>query len=436
MRITKTDDRLLEILSIKNLNSIQYKDLFIANPNKKEVLAPGFLITYGPNNSIMFLTTLDPFFDEFVRRIREVYLEEKDHVIREGIRGKEYIDIDPFTKEMLLHGGLEETSSLYQQYATASSYNESLLMEEDVLKALFPIIDYHLKETMMQLQKVLTNTKLSGGINGNYYITGMMDNMPVLLPIYYEGKDNEWKVTVGNILENAIPIEMEGSISSKGIRVLCSIPEYQYIDYTTYTIENNKPIKERRVEHKEKILRKEQVSLPEADAKEPSIIYALDYSPENIHWYYLPWHGCLGLYEDKWYMTEEGEKTEEEQRDRMVHNRIIYLSVTKDNFFLKEIASKRYHKKKDDRTLGGNIRLDDMEKRKIGFITKDGILVETHFSNRGVTGKYQEALSGKYFYQVFTELDKEKGHFIDQRDGLEEKSDLFDIKKYYKKEEC
>ena len=163
----------------------------------------------------------------------------------------------------------------------------------------------------------------------------------------------------------------------------------------------------------------------------------MDSSSYKVVWYALPWNAYIGLYEDKWYMREDGTRTEEEQPERMVQNKIIYLSKTEDSFYLKEIASKRYHRKIDDRTLGGNIELDHMNKRRIGLISKDGVLVETHFSDGGVTGKYKEVLSGNYFYQIYgKDLKKEQAKFIDHEQGLEEKSDLFDVKKYIKREDA
>ena len=435
MKTIITNDQLMEIRQIKELSSVEYRDLYFANPSGKQKLVPGFLITYGPTNTILYLTSVDPYFDEYVKKIREVYLEEKDHVIGEGIMGKQYIQIDTQTKNMLLNGELENTSKLYEEYAKEYSYPESLLMEEDQLKALFPIIEYHLKETLKRWEININNIQLSGGMNGVYYLKGKVNQTPSIIPIYYEPSEDGWKVTFGNLLERAIPLQIEGHFNTKGINILATIPEYEYDDYTSYQIRNNKIWEERIIYQHGGMIHYEAKELPKAESTEPNEIYEMDSDGEGMEWFELPWNSYIGLYEDKWYMTDEGEKSEEEQTDRMVENKIVYVSKTPTTLWTKEIASKRYHKKKDDRTAGGNIQLDYMNKRRIGKTKGDVTLVETHFTRNGVTGKYKEALSGKYFYQVYNrELKKENAKFIDQNDQVEDKTDLFDPKKYIKEE--
>ena len=428
-----TNGQLLTIRQIKELSSVEYRDLYFANPNGKQKLVPGFIITYGPNNNILYMTSADPYFDEFVRKVREVYQEEKDHVISEGIMGKQYIQIDDLTKSMLINGELESTSELYKEYAKEYSYQESLLMEEDKVKALFPVIEYHLKETLERWETRITDIKLSGGVNGVYYLNAKVNQKPSIIPIYFEPKEDGWKVTLGNLFERSIPLQIEGHFSTNGIFVSARILEYEYEDDTFYQIRNNRVWKEREIYQKERMIHYETKDLPVTSKKEPQEVYEMDASAKKIEWYELPWNSYLGLYEDKWYMTDEGERQEEESPHRMVENKIIYLSKTQDTIWTKEIASKRYHRKKDDRTVGGNIQLDYMNKRRIGKLTKDAALVETHFTRNGVTGKYKEALSGKYFYQIYQpDLTKEKARFIDQNDQVDEKTDLFDPKQYIK----
>ena len=236
MKTVITNDQLLTIRQIKDITSIEYKDIFLNVANGEKQLVPGFIITYGNSNTIMFLTTIDPYFDEYVRKIREVYLLEKDHVIRDGIRGKEYIKIDPLTKEMLLNGNIEKTAAMYEEYATAESYQESLLMEEDRLKAHFSIIEYHLKEVLKRFNKTITHIECSEGVNGVYFIKALIDNSPVIIPMHFEEQEDSWKVILGNLLENAIPIQMEGLFTKNGIMIQTTINEYGYSDYSAYTV--------------------------------------------------------------------------------------------------------------------------------------------------------------------------------------------------------
>ena len=131
MQIKRDEDILLEISQIKDIRSITYKDIYASHSSSPTIL-PGFIVTYGAKNTMLFLTSQDKFFEEFVRKIREVYLEEKDQVIREGIKGKEYIRLDPLSRRMLLNGDLDEIEEVYKQYDGRESYEESLLFEEDI----------------------------------------------------------------------------------------------------------------------------------------------------------------------------------------------------------------------------------------------------------------------------------------------------------------
>ena len=435
MKTITTKEELMRIRQIKNITSIEYKDIYLPNSNGNKQLVPGLIITYGDTNTLMFLTSSDPFFDEYVRKVREVYLEEKDHVIREGIKGKEYIQINPTTKEILLHGDLENTTSRIQKYAATSSYKESLLMEEDRLKAIFPMMEYHLKELLKRFDRNISQIKCSEGINGVYYLTAKIQNTPITIPVYYEEQEDSFKITFASLLEDAIPIQMEGMFTKSGINIHTYIEEYNYSDYTTYQVQNNKMVKEREIHFEGRLRHYEKQDLPVTSKDEAESIYKIEGESNGITWYQLPWNAFIGLREDKWYMKEDGTRSKQEENERMVENKIIYLGKNQDSFYMKEIASKRYHRKLDDRTEGGNLLLDYQNMRKIGLLSKDSCIIETHFIDRGVSGKYQEALSGNYFYEIY-DTNLNQGRFINQKDGLEEKSDLFEPKKYIKKEEA
>ena len=94
MRLHKDEQKLLEIRQIQDIESIELKDIFQSNINGKRHVVPGFMVVYGEPLKIIYLTTQDKYFEDYVKRIRQVYLEEKDLVISEGIMGKKYLTID------------------------------------------------------------------------------------------------------------------------------------------------------------------------------------------------------------------------------------------------------------------------------------------------------------------------------------------------------
>ena len=436
VKIEETSNRLIEINQIKELVSITYRDLLIPNGRKSNMVVPGFMVFYGTPAKYLYMTALDPYFNEFVAKLREVYIEEKDHVIHDELFGDLHIDIDNTTRELLLSGELDKTNYGYEEYCNKESYNESLLMEEDVLKALFPIIYYHLKESLKRFDITINNLELSHGINGVYYLKSTINNTEKYLPILYEPSQNSFKITVGNIFNNSIPLELSGRIDANGIIISISINEYEYYEETDYKIENDKLNRIQDVSFRDRLIHYQKDIMKKTTTTTPSTIYELDSSSEGITWYELPWNSYLGLKEDKKYVDSSFEETNEEQSGRVVENRVIYISPTPETFYLKEIASKRYHNKIDDRTLGGNITLDAINKRRIGLIGKDAITVETFFAEEAISsGSYKAHLSGNYFYQVYKELKKDSAMFINKEKGLIDKSDLFDVKKYIKKEE-
>ena len=436
MKTKETNNRLIEINQIKELISIDYRDLIIPNGRKNNMVVPGFMVLYGTPSKFLYMTILDPYFSEFVAKLREVYLEEKDQVISDDIFGKRYIEIDDISRELLLTGELDKTNYGYEEYFETEPYEESLLMEEDVLKALFPIVKYYLKESLKRFDMTITNLELSHGINGVYYLTTTIDNIEKYLPILFEPSENSFKITIGNLFKNSIPLELSGAINKKGITITVSIKDYEYYDETKYEVINDKIVKTQSIDLRDKLIHFQKDNIKETTQKTPIDIYELDSSSDGITWYELPWNAYLGLKEDKDYVDASFTTTDEEQNGRVVENKIVYISPTTETFYLKEIASKRYHNKIDDRTIGGNITLDAINKRRIGLIGKDATIVETFFAEEAVaSGAYKEHLSGNYFYQVYKDLVKDSAMFIDKEQGLTEKSDLFDVKKYIKKEE-
>ena len=433
MQIIRDEDRLLEISQIKDIERISFQDIF-ATEGHTPVILPGFIITYGDKNTMLFLTAQDKFFEEYVRKIREVYLEEKDHVIREGIMGKQYIHIDDLSRQMLLNGDLDNVDGIYKHYDGEESYKESLLFEEDRLTAQLPIIEYHLREIAKTFGLTIGKITTSEGINGVYYMKTTIGKKPVILPVYFEQRENDWKIEIGNVLEDSIPLQIEGTYTKDGIKVHAYIEEYNYSDYTTYTLDKKKMTKAREITYNGKMIHYKEEDLPQVDGTIPNTYVELDDENDDLEWYQLPWNAFLGTKEKDLCLKEDGEIEEGEGEHRLIDRKIVYVSPRKDSFYIKEIATKRYQRRIDDRTLAQSVVLDSVNKSVIGR-QKDNIsLLETHFADGGVRGFYKTQLAGNYFYQIVEgEFKKENKKFIGREDGLQDKTDLLDPKVYSKK---
>lgn len=418
MNAIKDDNTLLEIEQIKNINSISFKNIYTSLDDKSTTIIPGFIITYGDNNKMLFLTSYDKYFEEYVRKIKEVYLEEKNHVLNFGIRGKEYIEIDSLSKHMLLNGNLDNVSELYDEYQDKENYQDSLLFEKDKLEIKMPMIEYHLKETLKKLDLTVININLSDGMNGVYYLSAFIDNMPVILPFYCVEEDDNLYLTIGNIFENAIPLHIDIFYKYDGMHVHSYISEYGFSDYNSYLCRKKKIIAEREVSLLGKIIHYNKQEL-----KEEKNMPVKDFIGNDLLWYKLPWPAYLGTS-----FKEEG------MTDKIVTEEICYVGMNELSFYSKQMINKYYKKIEDDRTSSNIILLDNMNKSITGLYDDETYIIETHFTKDGVSGFYKGHLAGNYFYQVCSSnLTKDNAIFLKKDDGLIEPCNLLKPKKYIRK---
>jgi len=421
MNIIKTDDTLLEINQIKNINSISFKDIY-ASLNNNLTIIPGFIITYGLNNKMLFLTSHDKYFCEFVKKIREVYLDEKDHILDHDLMGDRYIEIDEISKYMLLNGNFSNVSSLYDVYKDKETYDNSLLFEMDKLNVKMPMIEYHLKETLKKLDITVVNINLSNGLNGMYYLSVMLNNIPTLLPIIYKENDSGWSLTIGNILDNAIPLHIDFFYKSDGIHVHSYINEYGYSDYFLYLVKNEKCISEREIYYQDKLAHYSKEELENENS-----IPIDNYLDDNLIWYKLPWYAYIGT-------SLKDDEISKDKTCKVITEKMYYVGINEMSFYIKQMINKYYKKIVDDRTKSESVILDNMNKNVTILYDDDTYIIETYFAKDGVTGFYKGHLAGNYFYQVcLNKLDKNNMIFLKKEDGLIEACDLLNPKKYIRK---
>ena len=437
MKLNKMDKTLIEINKIKNIISIDYKDLFYNSQNEKRHIMPGFLVFYD-NLKFMYLTVADPYFEEFVRKIRDLYEEEKDATVYEGVLGKQKLFISSYARTLLLNGNLDKTSELYSFYKDKESYDESLLFESDRVKSLFPIIEYHLKETFKLFDKTLLNVKLSDGVNGIYYIKGTIDNAPQLLPLFVsKDDDNTYNVIIGGLFDKSYPIKMNIRFKNDELVINSIIDELHFKDSTNYSWLNERVIKRRDVYLGEKLLVYEEEKINEGINKYDNLLSNNEFD-ERTKTYLLPWNASITLSSIIEYIDEFGDITKDESPSRLLRKRMTYLTHSDDSFYLKEMLSKRYSVLTDKLIDRKDIIFDYLNKEIIGIKNNGGYVIETNFSGPAKTGFYKTNLDGKYFYHIslsdeLDEIDINNLIPLGRLNGLEEKTDLIELKKYLKK---
>lgn len=435
MKINETSADLIKINQMKNIRSITFKNLYETRAKEKNAIVPGFIVI--SDQGIMYLTSADEYFEDYVRRIRELYEEEKDQVYEDGILGFEKLEIDPLTKTMLENSHVANTSELYSFYKEKESYKDSLIFESDKLKSFRGIIIHHLKETMKLFDKTITDVRISNnGINGIHYLRCKINNEPQILPIYYEQvDDNSYKISIGNLFDKSIPLNMEIIFTKDGIVVNNTIREYDFSDYTKYEF-NKKGTTEREIHLDKKLKHYEKKDLPQAKTV-PVNLANLDNNEPVCVWYKLPWNAYEGVSLTDQGIKEDGTLGDNDSEDRIISERLVYLACENDDFFIKDSITKRYRKDVSKKTERGEVVFDSLNKEIIGLCQKQGYLIETSFLGNAATGFYRTNLLGNKFYHISSEqekdkLSKENLNSLGREEGLEEKTDLLDIKKYIK----
>lgn len=434
MKINRTSDELIKINKLKNIKSITFKDLYETRAKEKNLIIPGFIVL--SDQGFMYLTSSDEYFEDFVRRIREIYNEEKDETYEDGILGEKKLEVDPLTKSILENGHVSNTSNLYSFYKDKASYQESLLFESDKLKSFGGIIFHHIKETMKLLNKTITDVRLSNGMNGIYYLSCRINNQPQILPMTYQQiEDDSYHVVIGNLFDKAIPLNMEIMFTKNGISVNNCILEYNLTDYTKYEF-NQKGTMERKVHLDKELKHYEKKDLPTA-ANVPENLAKLDNGESVSIWYQLPWNTYEGISITDKGIEEDGSLSDGNSQDRLITERLVYLSIENNDFFIKDTLTKRYRKKSSKREERQEVIFDSLDKEIIGLQQRQGYIIETSFLGTAITGFYKTNLLGNKFYHISHELDqtkltKKNIKTLGREDGLEEKVDLLDIKKYIK----
>ena len=107
------------------------------------------LIVIYDNNNIIGLSSLDKHFDKLVKKIKEVYLEEKDRPIP-GHEFIKYISIDDYSKKILESDSSIKTSDLYSFYKDKTGYDLPLISEQKEVIGFLPLIE-HILSTNLEI---------------------------------------------------------------------------------------------------------------------------------------------------------------------------------------------------------------------------------------------------------------------------------------------
>ena len=413
MKLKSMDNIELEISNIKNIESIKFSDLLLIPSGKvkrdtyetihgdrNDLFIPMLVVSYGEKTLV--LTSFDKHFDFFVKKVKEVYLKEKDRPLP-GFMTEHHIRIDDRSKEILLSETNDKTSSLYSFYKDKKGYEEPLLSSEKEIFGLLPLINYIIDtNATMFNKKYKSSNKLKGyGPRGNYVLFGEIDKLytPIIMQVK-KTSDNTYQFEIGNIIDNLDNLEVKVSFNKTSLEIISKVLKYNYIFLETYRYDNGKMIctKDSYVNDKLIYIKTYKYS------KEPEIpnISKID-GDDNLDWFKLPWGASLGF-------KLEEEKINENTKSQI--RKIQYID-TNDNVFVNlESAEKRFKRRTEDFRFQKDIVFDDVDKTMVGYINNDITYISTTFGDNGALGEYKEKYAGKYFYHAssiteFDQLNKE-----------------------------
>ena len=411
MQIKKMDENLRKIEELINISSIEYKDLSTTKNNKYTVI-PGFMVFYNGLNCL-YLTSQDKYFLEFIKKLREVYLEEKDKVIRvDSFGNNHYIDIDDISKELLLHGELNNIPDIYSFYKNKQSYDKSLLFTDQELKSILPIIKYSLQDTLSLFSVTLNVDNNINGYVNNYYIYGKKNDILCLMPIYYQKEDyNSYRIEIGGLFDKTMSIVMNIRFRNDSLEINSRIDDISFSNNISYKFINNKLVEKQIVyiNGEVKLLKTNNVNTIDF----PSNFKYLE--SNDMTWYNLPWNALYGI-------KKEINRLNDEESIDIEHT--TYLDIQPISFIMKDYLFKQYSNViKSNRFI-----LDNVVSQTIGYKYNDNSYIETSFMDTNTNGYYKQHLGGKYFYHVSSKslIDSIKEDYIplNKMMGILDKTDL------------
>ncbi len=406
MQLYGMDKELIEIYNLHNIESIKIWDLLTSETRKMLVL-PTLLVTYD-GGKILNLGAKDKNFNVFVKKVIEVYHNEKNNILEDDLtdpfRFHQKISIDEKTKEILESGKLEEISEIYSFYNGKDSYDSSLLFQIDEIKLLLPMIKYHIKKFYEFTNRVITFDEGIDGYRNNYVLLAQIDGIETTITLQVNKIDTEeYVIYVGGLNIKLEPIKIKINFSKDAISVDLTFSLYNLISSSLYHV--NKEIPKVTYEIKKNGIPVvfEERNLEET-MNEWENIASLDYD-SSLTWYRLPWNAFWGV---------QQEIKEISDTEKIVKIYKMFIDANNTSFSRREYYAKSYLRNKTTAVDSKEMILDEVKKtiRGICLSKTNGIYaIETEFTDKilGDLNFYDNKLKNRYFYHLAMSLEGVKG---------------------------
>lgn len=412
------DKELVTINQIRNISFIKIYDIasFELDDSRKYTL-PAMMINYD-GNKFLNLSAKDKHFDQFVRKVQQVYIKENPTARVD----KSYspfagdgIDIDPVSKKILLSGNLQRENEIYDFYNDKKFYDRSLLYDKDDMKLILPILKHNFKE-FMEKAGILINYQEDSRLVGyreNYSMDAKVKGFEDKLLFEFSKDDSSYSVVVRSN-EHIFPdTKVKIIINTDAIHIESEMIGKETNSEVIYELINNPSVQ--RITYINGIMA-EYNRVPIAKSENPNIPLQL-LSGFDGDWYELPWGDWYGI-------KESVERVDDFEIVATRDSK--FLSIDDDGFLLHDDYRKKWVKEKGINTVESSMILDDIKKTvKCKRLDDDTFLLETQFIDRAST------TDGKYFYHVTQskktgEITKESLASISRDNNVIYSGDLYD----------
>lgn len=423
MELKKMDDVLFEIRNIKNIERIDFSNVMISTLS---TIIPRFYVSYD-NGKFLMLDSTDKYFPEFIRKLTQVYNDEKNNILETSItdpfrmlKGVHGIKINDEAKSVLESGKLLEINELYSFYDKKESYDESMFFTSDEALSHLNIVLYHLSKFMKAFDIDLKILGQMRGYNHFYAFDGELNGSRNEFSCLYNKIDNNtYMYQFGGLFNDNSTVDVVVQYKKNGISVKTSI-ENGYVNETSDYMAINGVVREtHELRGKNGIINYDNKDLEPTEMPYKNIV-EFD-GNKDFDWFSLPWNAYMGA-------SVKINNVSEEEIVSDIHH--AYVDILDDGFISREIYSKTYRHYTVDGFNPVEIVLDACNKQTI-CINVDGIYeIESAFYSGGQSsGYYKTSLEDKYFYHAsnaksIDEIDGSKLILLNKDGGFYKKSDL------------
>ena len=422
MSSMQMDEERITINEIHNLNSIKFVDMgatmidrsktSLFNElynNGESLIVPMLIISYDGCN-FLSLCAYDKNFQYFVKKVREVYLQEKDKPVP-GYLDRHFIRVDDVSKKILLSDAILQTSNLCSYYNDIESYNEPLMSSDKEVFSFLPLLEYIISENLSNFgKKFCLEKKLKGyAPNGSYVLYGDIDGIKTIIPIHIKKDNNRYDIQVGNIFGDLNALSIKLSFNKTNISMISQVEPLGYVYLESFNYKEGNVINKKEIYISDKCILANSTIIKKSDTV--PTLSQID-EEDDMEWFLTPWGAYLGF------------KDVEDKIDdysRTIFKKFKYIGQNKQTFIILESAEKRFARTTIDLILVQDIVLDNMNKTMVGYNDGNIIYIGTSFYDDGAIGEYKERFANKHFYQVSSAIDF---------DGIDS-TNLYPVKREY-----